>query len=523
MHSTISVQQDTVRKEQRTRNIVDWGTLFLVVLVGAWIFSTPLRNQSRIMGFVEDDFYYYLKVAQNVASGLGSTFNGITRTNGYHPLYFVVLVFLCKITTSLVGIFRGLWVIWVLAVAATFLGARRLLDRPGSGPFLTNALAVAFLVPCVHLFCEGMEVTLTLPLGIALLGVFRSRLENWMFWHSAGAGLLAALTILSRLDSIFLVLLVLIFTLATPEQRRGVGPRQIAGFAIGGGPLLFAYFLFNHFYFHTWMPISGSAKQLKLTPWPTLTGIRSGGLYIDFLLVFLVYAAIAFWLTRKKLRPEERSVLLAASAFPFLQIGVLAFLSDWPLWGWYFYTVRFAILAALVLLVAIPGSAWVSRQAVWLKAGAYVIALALLLRAHYKAVPSMEMIYDVAVQLHAFEQSHPGVYAMGGGAGMAGWILKAPLVQTEGLMMDPGYLLHVRHQDNLVTTLRTYGVRYYVTSESSDPGGFSQQRDGKCFLADEPYETGHAAPHIRARFCDPPVADIVTGPVVNHIFDLSQQ
>src|SRR6202789_4600788 len=107
MHSTISVQQDSVRREERTRNIVDWGTLFIVVLVGAWIFSTPLRNPTRIMPFVEDDFYYYLKVAQNVAAGLGSTFNGITRTNGYHPLYFVVLVFISKFAASLVGIFRA--------------------------------------------------------------------------------------------------------------------------------------------------------------------------------------------------------------------------------------------------------------------------------------------------------------------------------------------------------------------------------------------------------------------------------
>ena len=303
MHSTVSPQESRVREEQRTRNIVNSSTFLIVAMACAWIFYTPLRNPTRIMPFVEDDFYYYLKVAKNVAAGLDSTFDGITRTNGYHPLYFVVLVFISKFAASLVGIFRGLWLLWVVAAAATFLSARKLLERPGTGPFLTNALALVFLIPCVHIFCRGMEVTLTLPLGLGLLLAFRSQPANWTFRRSVGIGLLAALTVLSRLDAVFLVLLLLIFTLVEPEQRRGIGFRQIGGFAIGGGPLLLAYFVFNRFYFHTWMPVSGTAKQLKSSPWPTLTAIESGGLNSAFLVVFLVYAAIAFWLVRKRLAP----------------------------------------------------------------------------------------------------------------------------------------------------------------------------------------------------------------------------
>ena len=523
MYSAVSLQESSVREEQRTRNIINSSTFLIVVMASAWIFYTPLRHAGRIMPFVEDDFYYYLKVAQNVAAGLGSTFDGITRTNGYHPLYFVVLVFISKFTASLVGVFRALWVLWVVAAAATFLLARKVLERPGSGPFLTNALALVFLIPCLHIFCQGMEITLTLPLGLGLLLAFRSRPANWTFWRSVGIGLLAALTVLSRLDAVFLVLLLLIFTLVEPEQRRGIRFRQIGGFAIGGGPLLLAYFVFNRLYFHTWMPVSGTAKQLKSSPWPTLTAIESGGLYTAFLAAFLVYAAIAFYLLRKRLDPVERPGLAAAAVFPYLQIGVLSVVSDWPLWGWYFYSLRFALLAGLVLLLALHGSARVSRQALWIKAGAYGLALLLFLRVHWRKDPQMEAIYDVALQLQAFERSHPGVYAMGGGAGMAGYLLGDPLVQTEGLMMDPGYLLHIRHQDDLLATLRTYGVRYYSVWEILVPVGFDKQRDGKCLLAEEPYNTGHATLRMRATLCGTPVANIVvSAKVINHIYDLNQ-
>jgi hypothetical protein len=523
MHATLVLQESLVREEQRTRNIVKWSTFLVVVMASAWIFYTPLRNPTRIMPFVEDDFYYYLKVAQNVAAGRGSTFDGITRTNGYHPLYFVVLVFMSKFAASLVGIFRGLWLLWVVAAAATFLSARKLLERPGTGPFLTNALALVFLIPCVHIFCQGMEVTLTLPLGLGLLLAFRSLPANWTFRRSVGIGLLAALTVLSRLDAVFLVLLLLIFTLVEPEQRRGIGLRQTAGFAIGGGPLLLAYFVFNRFYFHTWMPVSGTAKQLKSSPWPTLSAIESGGLNSAFLAVFLVYAAIAFWLVRKKLDPVERPGLAAAAVFPYLQIGVLSVVSDWPLWGWYYYSLRFALLAGLVLLLALLGSAWVSRQPLWIKAAAYGLALVLFLRVHYKKEPQMEPIYDAALQIRAFERSHPGVYALGGGAGMPGYLLGDPLVQTEGLMMDPGYLLHMRHQDDLLATLRTYSVRYYIVFELLVPSRFDKQRDGKCFLAEEPYNVGHATLRMRATLCGPPVANIVVSKnVILHFYDLNQ-
>jgi hypothetical protein len=42
--------------------------------------------------FTRDDAYYYFKVAQNISQGLGSTFDGLNPTNGYHPLWLLVNV-----------------------------------------------------------------------------------------------------------------------------------------------------------------------------------------------------------------------------------------------------------------------------------------------------------------------------------------------------------------------------------------------------------------------------------------------
>src|SRR5579862_331595 len=47
-----------------------------------------------------EDGYYYFKIAQNLASGAGSTFDGLHPTNGYHPLWLLCLVPIFWLKTS---------------------------------------------------------------------------------------------------------------------------------------------------------------------------------------------------------------------------------------------------------------------------------------------------------------------------------------------------------------------------------------------------------------------------------------
>ncbi|MCX6163343.1 MAG: hypothetical protein NTU73_00520 [Ignavibacteriae bacterium] len=47
-----------------------------------------------LLNFAHDDSFFYIKTASNFSKGLGSTFDGMNLTNGYHPLYFIFLVIL---------------------------------------------------------------------------------------------------------------------------------------------------------------------------------------------------------------------------------------------------------------------------------------------------------------------------------------------------------------------------------------------------------------------------------------------
>jgi len=46
-----------------------------------------------LIHFTSDDTYFYLKTALNFSNGKGSSFDGINSTNGYHPLWFLILSF----------------------------------------------------------------------------------------------------------------------------------------------------------------------------------------------------------------------------------------------------------------------------------------------------------------------------------------------------------------------------------------------------------------------------------------------
>ena len=71
-----------------------WFETILIIVVMSISLYAALSDAQNLswQWFTRDDAYYYFKVAQNISEGHGSTFDGINRTNGYHPLWMAVHV-----------------------------------------------------------------------------------------------------------------------------------------------------------------------------------------------------------------------------------------------------------------------------------------------------------------------------------------------------------------------------------------------------------------------------------------------
>ena len=68
--------------------------LLIVVVVSIFLLISTFGVQ------LVDDGYYYLEIARNIAGGNGFTFDGLNPTNGFHPLWQIMLVPIFLMTES---------------------------------------------------------------------------------------------------------------------------------------------------------------------------------------------------------------------------------------------------------------------------------------------------------------------------------------------------------------------------------------------------------------------------------------
>jgi len=166
--------------------------------------------------FIRDDAYYYFKTAQNIAGGRGVTFDGINPTNGYHPLWMLVCIPVFALAQyDLILPLRILLMIMAALNAATAILLFRLVGRVLSRPVAVLAAVFWAFFPYIHftVYEFGLETPLAAFL-IVLLLYCASRFE--MQWRRAivpagqiaGLAVVAALMMFSRLDLVFLAVIV---------------------------------------------------------------------------------------------------------------------------------------------------------------------------------------------------------------------------------------------------------------------------------------------------------------------------
>lgn len=176
-----------------------------VVLVFALKAFVALAAASRGVSFFIDDAFYYLLIARNFAQSGVPTFDGVNPTNGFHPLWMLMLAGMYRIIGAGAGLFtqivaaKSLELLTLAAALAMCLMAyRRLrLKTPLAWGFL--GAAVILLAPRLYLFDQGMESTLAAGL---LLAALYGAIDRRPAWLMATLPLL----FLARLDTLVFVI-----------------------------------------------------------------------------------------------------------------------------------------------------------------------------------------------------------------------------------------------------------------------------------------------------------------------------
>lgn len=130
-----------IRSGESTRlvaGVLDTRLLFGVAFAFAFVLAW-LPVEWTIGRFIYDDMFYYLRVAQHIVAGHGSTFDGVAPTNGYHPLWMMICVALALLLSGDMLVHGVLTVAAVLHVAQGVVLSRILSHyvRPAVMLFLT--------------------------------------------------------------------------------------------------------------------------------------------------------------------------------------------------------------------------------------------------------------------------------------------------------------------------------------------------------------------------------------------------
>jgi 4-amino-4-deoxy-L-arabinose transferase-like glycosyltransferase len=180
------------------------AVLGFVLAAQAFLLTRPFPF--LITDLVPDDGFYYFEIARNIVQGQGSVFGGGEFTNGYHPLWMIVLLPIFALFSSgsvmdITPVYAALAVSAFLHLATVYL-VYRLAERVSGKPVIASVATLIYGLNPFLLYetLNGLETSLSLFL-------LSLTLTYWVRWQDSLSlkraliiGALFGLTALARLD-----------------------------------------------------------------------------------------------------------------------------------------------------------------------------------------------------------------------------------------------------------------------------------------------------------------------------------
>lgn len=242
---------------------IDVWITALTILLGVLILLLPLPT---VILFLSDDAYYYTKVAMNNIAGLGLTFDGINPTNGWHPLWMLLIhpIYWFQLDATI-----SLRLVLILQLAMTFLSLRLVMSisqrlYPNLSP-VAPLSALLFFVPVTVLALNGLESALLVLMELLLISTLVSHSEKPDDSRiRIVLGILIGLVFLSRLDTAFMMLALAAAILALDLKKHGSPLKIISDWwlpATVSVALVLPYIVWNITTHEHLTPISGVLKN----------------------------------------------------------------------------------------------------------------------------------------------------------------------------------------------------------------------------------------------------------------------
>ena len=259
----------------------------LVALAGVTRLAVVLADYRSLIGndVYPDDAFYYLRIAQNVVAGRGWTFDGLAPTNGFHPLYMLMVLPIMALTRGdlvlpihLSGVLLTGWAV------GTAIVLHALLLKVASRRVATFGLALWAICPYFILMSvNGLET------GLAVFFVLLVPLL-YLAWFSGEPrpgtkrvlvfGFVCGLAVLARVDLLLVIAAVAVDWLLHHARRPRPALAAATLAAAAAAAVWLPWGLVSHAATGHWLPLSGAASReialnfgwLNMQPiWPALS------------------------------------------------------------------------------------------------------------------------------------------------------------------------------------------------------------------------------------------------------------
>lgn len=318
------------------------------------------------------DTFLYLGIAQN-SHGLWMSFDGLAPTNGFNPLWQVLVrVIVLIFPDPVISMIVLAWMAILMATVGSLILARTIarvtgypwlgiLAVPGAY-FLLIGQALGNLP--IWSFLDGMEGALGLVWAALLVDLITRRETISARAFPWRLGVLLAGLVLTRFDEVFIVACLVLATLVEIDEGPGWRARLVRMLKTATIPALavMAYLLWSKATTGEWVPISGQAKSegaLLANAWVTMAALFSplvdlraaltsyfperialtGGTFRVLELVIPALFALGFFAYLRRLRPLRGARLFLAAlclGVVFKSAFLFALVNYWHQAMWYF-------------------------------------------------------------------------------------------------------------------------------------------------------------------------------------------
>ncbi len=486
-------------------SVLAYGVAFAAYMLARYDLVNLLRDANI------DDAFYYFQIAYHLADGKFSTFDGgITQTNGYHPLWLILITpfyWVFDKETALFGIkaFEIMLISGAVALIAVAAWLARL-------PWILLFALLPTLYYQVTLF-SGMEAAAALfMLGLLFLTLmlYARNPARWRWPLAAVAFALPWVRLEYIAISLAATAALLVIEWSWQEQPAGAAwkesVRSVAALnavapLLGAVAGVLMYFAYNGIVFGGITPVSGASKQLwSQFQWEDEGGYSLAQNFRDVLQIpvfdseLLVALGICLgfpivWYLARRSRGRDDWLLLAFLVGMFsLAIGHLAkfaqtTLTMHPLWAshdWYF--VPAYLMMALIIPVVCCVSFHFIRHFIGprsrpsaniLSAGVIVAGMAFLFLETDFNQPFRYVDWESEqTDYHWGVTSYMGVQVMNRvlredsvigswNAGVVGYFSRFPVVNLDGLVNSYDYY-RARKEGLKFTIYSRYGITWFA-------------------------------------------------------------